>query len=51
MLNRFHVTFFDLMKAESSGWGAYNCNEENVFYKTSFLNLYYTGNLQNYSFT
>ena len=31
------------MIAESSSWGAStNCNEENVFFKTIYLNLHYT---------
>lgn len=40
--NRFYVTFFDLMIAGSSSCGASNYNTENVFYKTMYLNWYYT---------
>lgn len=40
--NRFYVTFFDLMIAGSSSCGASNYNTENVFYKTIYLNWYYT---------
>lgn len=37
----FPVTFFDLIRTESSSWGVCNCNEENVCYKTIYLNLYH----------